>query len=138
MSHICTEVYYFLFHVGILILLYYFVVINLLWFISVQSPGLLTHHQNHRRKALALVTPSNHNDPLQRIYPDAVFEQVFQQQSQATHRQQQESPVDEAGEVVEARAPREQRVARPMASVKVEVVSVFLRKCRNVRQQCPI
>lgn len=51
------------------------------------------------------------------IYIYLLYE-IFEKQSDSTDAQQQEAPVDESREVVEARTPWEQTIPRTMTSVK--------------------
>lgn len=51
------------------------------------------------------------------IYIYLLYE-IFEKQSDSTDAQQQEAPVDESREVVEARTPGEQTIPRTMASVR--------------------
>lgn len=52
-----------------------------------------------------------------RIYIYLLYE-IFEKQSDSTDAQQQEAPVDESREVVEARTPGEQTIPRTMTSVR--------------------
>lgn len=69
------------------------------------SPLNLTSNQNERRNALALVLAGEHVQPLDGIDPDAVLDKVLEQQPESADGQEEEAPVDESREVVEARAP---------------------------------
>lgn len=51
------------------------------------------------------------------IYIYLLYE-IFEKQSDSTDAQQQEAPVDESREVVEARTPGEQTIPRTMTSVR--------------------
>lgn len=73
--------------------------------------SLTCNQRNRRISRVAFVLSSENDQPLHWIDPKAVLDEVLQKKSDAAHRQQKESPIDETREVVEVRAPWEERIS---------------------------